>query len=78
LVNLIIKLVVSLVVRKYLLVNKFLKFLLVLKYQLLFGASFLKHGHVKDMAVVTPVLVARWCTDLMLFCKHVLETVQLL
>lgn len=49
--------VLALVVREHLLVNKLLELLLVLQKNLLIGTGLLEHSHVKNVAVLAPILV---------------------
>ena len=60
------------------LVDEFLKVLLILKEQLLFGTGLLKHSHIEYVAVLAPVLIAWRRTVLLLFREHVPQTMKLL
>lgn len=60
------------------LIDRFLKLLLILQKKLLLRTCLLEHGHVEDVAVLAPIFVAWWCLNLMLLVQHVFQTVKLL
>lgn len=70
--------IVALVIGKDLLIDRFLKLLLILQKKLLLRTCLLEHGHVEDVAVLAPIFVAWWCLNLMLLVQHVFQTVKLL